>query len=399
MPPPARPKFDVASDRFFNDVFLAGGPFAPGRKDSAGEELLNEAERADLKRIRDEVAELKRAARPEPDMACAVQDGEPVEQRVFVRGDYSNPGDPVAKGFPVVLATSHDPRITKGSGRLELANWLTQPEHPLTARVMVNRIWSWHFGEGLVRTPDNFGKMGERPTHPELLDYLATQFISNGWSIKAMHRAILLSSTYQMAGSVTDEQQKLDPEDRLWSRFPRRRLNVEEVRDGLLALDGSLDLTMGGTLQKGTGTDSENSNDRLSLSPEKLKRRTVYLPLRRANLPSLLNLFDFGDAASVMGKRQSTNVAPQALFMMNSTFVADRSSAVSSEVMKLAQLTPSQRVDRMYLRILNRSAEAAELDAALTYIKAFEQRGHTEAEAWQSYCQALMASNAFIYVD
>lgn len=399
MPPPARPKFDVASDRFFDGVFLAGGPFAPGRKDSAGEELLTETERADVKRIRDEVADLKKKAMPEPDMACAVQEGDAVEQRVFVRGDYNSLGDPVTKGFPVVLASAHDPKITKGSGRLELANWLTQPDHPLTARVMANRIWYWHFGEGLVRTPDNFGKMGERPTNPELLDYLATQFAANGWSIKTMHRAILLSSTYQMSGNVTDEQQKLDPENHLWSRFPRRRLNVEEMRDALLAIDGTLDLTMGGTLQKGTGTDSENSNDRLSLSPEKLKRRTVYLPLRRANLPSLLNLFDFGDATSVMGKRQATNVAPQALFMMNSDFVAERSSAVSSDILKTQGLTPAQRINEMELRVLNRNADSAEVDAALTYIKAFEQRGHTEAEAWESYCHALMASNAFIYVD
>ena len=318
MPPAPRPKFDVASDRFFNDVFIAGGPFGAGKKSEDREKLLTDAERADLAKDRAELLDLKKNARPEPEMACAVQEGEPVDQRVLIRGDYNSLGEPVAKRFPLVLASTHDPEVKKGSGRLELANWLTMPEHPLTARVMVNRIWNWHFGEGIVRTPDNFGLMGERPTHPELLDYLAQQFVDSGWSVKKLHRAILLSNTYQMESSVSDDQQRLDPENKLFSRFPRRRLDVEEIRDAMLAIDGTLDLTMGGTLQKGTGTDSENSADRLSMSPEKLKRRTVYLPLRRANLPSLLNLFDFGDATMVNGKRQSTNVAPQALFMMNS---------------------------------------------------------------------------------
>src|SRR5438093_1240420 len=141
--------------------------------------------------------------------------------------------------------------IAKGSGRLELADWLTRPDHPLTSRVFVNRIWYWHFGEGLVRTPDNFGRMGETPTHPELLDYLSRQFVESGWSVKALHRMILLSNTYQMSSLPGDAAATTDPENRLFSRFPRRRLSVEEMRDGMLAIDGSLDLTMGGTLQSG----------------------------------------------------------------------------------------------------------------------------------------------------
>ena len=146
---------------------------------------MTDSERAEFKKLRDEVAELKKNAMPEPDMACAVQEGEPVQQRVFVRGDYNSLGDPVAKRFPLVLASAHDPEITKGSGRFELAQWLTQPDHPLTARVMANRIWYWHFGEGIVRTPDNFGLMGERPSHPELLDYLAKQFIGQRLECKS----------------------------------------------------------------------------------------------------------------------------------------------------------------------------------------------------------------------
>src|SRR5207302_5238186 len=140
----------------------------------------------------------------------------------------------------------------------ELAEWLSNPEHPLTARVMVNRIWQWHFGEGLVRTPDNFGSMGDRPSHPELLDYLAKRFVESGWSVKAMHRLIVMSNTYRMSSLAGEAAVGTDPENRLFSRFPRRRLSVEEMRDGMLSIDGSIDLTMGGTLQSGFGTDGEN---------------------------------------------------------------------------------------------------------------------------------------------
>jgi hypothetical protein len=285
--------------------------------------------------------------------------------------------------------------VKAGSGRLELAEWLVRPENPLTARVMVNRIWQRHFGEGIVRTPDNFGKTGERPTHPELLDYLARDFVANEWSVKKMHRAIMLSSVYQMSGSA---DVAADPENRLLSRFPRRRLDIEEIHDALLAVDGSLDTTMGGTLQTGFGTDGETSAARLTMNPDKLTRRTVYLPLRRANLPALLNLFDFGDATTPSGKRAATNVAPQALFMMNSEFVEERSKGLAELLLKVE--TPQNRLERAYLRALNRAPAPAEIDAGLTYIQNFRSKFQAaELPAWQSFCRILMASNEFIYVD
>ena len=265
---------------------------------------------------------------------------------------------------------------------------------------MVNRIWQWHFGEGIVRTPDNFGKMGERPTHPELLDYLASRFVESGWSIKAMHRTIMLSSAYQMASQTGDAVVEADPENRLFSRFNRQRLDVEEIRDGMLAIDGTIDLTMGGTLQKGFGTDKENSADRLSLNPEKLRRRTVYLPLRRANLPTLLNLFDFGDATTVTGKRALTNVAPQALFMMNSDFVSERALNLAQSLSK-REAEPARRMEDVYWSILDRQPSAGEVDAGLTYIENFRKKFArvSELDAWQSFCRILLASDDFIYVD
>ena len=306
------------------------------------------------------------------------------------------------KRFPLILAGAKQQAISTGSGRMELALWLTDPEHPLTARVMVNRIWQWHFGQGLVRTPNNFGKLGTPPTHPQLLDYLARRFIRGGWSIKKMHRLIMSSATYRMGSETTPENNLRDPQNQLLSRFERRRLEVEEIRDALLTMDGSLDLTMGGTLQSGFGTDTENSNDRLSLKPETVHRRMVYLPLRRSNLPTLLNLFDFGDATTSMGKRTHTNVAPQALFMMNSEFVAERARNLATWLGK-EESESAKRVDRVFLITLNRMPEPEEREAALAYMGDFTGRfGGPQAsglDAWGSFCRILMGSNDFMYVD
>jgi hypothetical protein len=197
-------------------------------------------------------------------MACGVEDaGEAVKQQLFIRGDYNSLGEETPKGYPAILTKGGEVMPGgKGSGRLELANWIASASNPLTARVMVNRIWQRHFGEGIVRTPDNFGRMGERPTHPERLDYLAARFVEQGWSVKKLHREILLSASYQMSSIASPESLEKDPENRLFSRFNRRRLDVEEIRDGLLAIDGSLDYEVGGTMQKGFGTDGENSQAR-----------------------------------------------------------------------------------------------------------------------------------------
>jgi len=333
-------------------------------------------------------------------MASAVKEGEPIEQKVFLRGDYNSPGEDAPKGFPTVLAREDDPHFAAGSGRLQLADWLAQPRNPMTARVMVNRLWQWHFGEGIVRTPDNFGKMGDRPTHPELLDYLADQFVRNNWSIKAMQRMIMLSSTYQQSSEGNPKSVEADPENLLVSRFNRQRLDIEEIRDSLLAIDGTLDLAMGGTLQTGFGTDSENAAGRLSLDPTKLTRRTVYLPLRRANLPTLMNLFDFGDATTPNGKRLLTNVAPQALFMMNSDFAFERADHLAKELLASAVESDTERLRRAYLRIVNRPPAAAEIDSALSYVRRYAQKyGQSEAAGWQSLCHILLASNDFVYLD
>jgi len=209
----------------------------------------------------------------------------------------------------------------------------------------------------------------------------------------------MLSSAYQMSSQGDPRAIAADPENLLLSRFNRQRLDIEEIRDGLLAIDGTLDLTMGGTLQTGFGTDGENAAGRLSLDPTKITRRTVYLPLRRANLPTLLNLFDFGDATTPNGKRLLTNVAPQALFMMNSDFVFERADKLAKELLASAP-ADSERLRRAWLRILNRAPDAGETDSALSYIRNYAIKyGASEAAGWQSLCHILMASNEFVYVD
>ncbi len=395
-----KPAFEAGDDRFFHGVYFAGdGPFGVSAKDKTRFSVEQNQRIAELQK---EIETLKKSAPAEPELACAIEEGEPVAQKVFVRGDYNSPGEEAPKAFPAILSTFDTKPNFTGSGRLQLAEWLTQPEHPLTTRVIVNRVWQWHFGEGLVRTPDNFGVTGDKPSHPELLDFLSREFVKRGWSVKTMHRLLMLSSAYQMASNNTDLADNADNDNRLLTRFNRRRLSVEELRDGLLAIDGSIDLTMGGTLQKGRGTDGENNQGRLSLNPEKLNRRTVYIPLRRANLPTLLNLFDFGDATSMTGKRLLTNVSTQALFWLNSEFLTDRSATLAKALLADPSLNDSTRVESLYRRVLNRQAEKSELEQALKYIAVFKQKSsgeNADAKAWQSLCRVLMASNDFLYVD
>ena len=398
---PVKPRqFSRETDAFVFEVFYEdNGSFAVSEQQE--EAVLPPEGLAKVRALRAELKQLEDTAPPEPEMACAVREGERVEQAVFIRGDYNSPGEPAPKAFPAIVAGEQPPLVKSVSGRLELANWIASPDNPLTARVMVNRIWQGHFGEGIVRTPSNFGKMGERPTHPELLDYLAKRFVESGWSVKKMHRLILNSSVYQMSSEGTAKKAEQDPENRLLSQFSRRRLAVEEIRDGLLAIGGSIDFEMGGTMQSGFGTDGENSNDRLSIDPTTVSRRMVYIPLRRSNLPTLLNLFDFGDATIPLDKRPLTNVAPQALFMMNSEFVADRARNVAQSLLDDAELSDSARIERAYLRTLNRRPDAEETDTGLTYMAGLKTRfaSITDLQAWQSLCRILIASNEFVYVD
>jgi hypothetical protein len=395
-----RPDVDKNKDAFFYSVWI--DPNGPLYLSDESRIAALPAEKAEeLRKLLTQSAALEKTLPTEEvPMAIAVKEGPTMEQHVFLRGDYHNLGDPVERTAPAILRINAPaPSVATASGRLELANWIVDPRNPLPARVMVNRIWQGHFGDGIVRTPDNFGKLGDRPSNPELLDYLATQFVENGWSIKKMHRAIMLSKTYQMSAEYDADKKAKDPEDRLLSRFPRQRLSIEEIRDAFLAIGGDLDLTMGGTLDPGVGTDGETSANRISMNPESTNRRSIYLPLRRSNLPTLYMLFDFGDATSPEGKRNPTTVATQALFVMNSPLVNREAQSLADRVLK-QEKKDSRRVDEAYVAILDRHPDAAEIDAGLSYIQSLRRKWTdiNEAKAWQSLCHALMASNEFLYV-
>jgi hypothetical protein len=394
-----RPRMSADKDGFFVAVWQDSGPLYRTRKDQTSS--LPAEKSAQLVTLLSQAAEMEKTLpSKEVPMACAVKEGDVMAQKVFLRGDYHNPGDAVDRTVPSILRISAPaPEVKTKSGRLELADWIVDTRNPLPSRVMANRIWQGHFGDGIVRTAENYGRLGDPPSNPELLDYLAKTFVENGWSIKKMNRMIMLSRTYQMSAAFDEEKKAKDPENRLLSHFPRQRLSIEEIRDAYLAMGGDLDLTMGGTLDPGVGTDGETSANRISMNPEKTNRRSIYLPLRRSNLPTLYTLFDFGDATTPEGHRSSTTVATQALFVMNSPLVIREAKNLADTVLK-QEKQDKRRVEEIYLRVLDRRPDASEIDRGLTYLASLRRKWNEidEEKAWTSLTHTLMASNEFIFV-
>jgi hypothetical protein len=209
----------------------------------------------------------------------AVEEGKPTDLPIHIRGSHLSLGEIMPRGFPQALGGQRLVRADQSSGRLELADWVADAKNPLTARVMVNRLWHWHFGAGLVRSADNFGNLGDRPSHPELLDWLAARFIESGWSVKAMHRLIMLSATYQTATTYNPAAAVADPDNRLLWRMNRRRLEAEAVRDALLFVAGSIDTSLGGTLLEAKPRAYVTSTASVNATNYATNRRSVYLPV------------------------------------------------------------------------------------------------------------------------
>jgi hypothetical protein len=320
----------------------------------------------------------------EPVMVLAVQDGEPKNLRVNIRGSHRNLGEEVPRRFLQIIAgEDHDPIDTAQSGRLELARWIASADNPLTARVMVNRIWQEHFGKGLVASSDNFGAAGQPPTHPELLDWLASRFVESGWSIKAMHRLMLNSATYQQASSTPQtafpNPQSKDPDNQLLWRMKPRRLEAEEIRDAILAANGRLDLTIGGTLlgdfdrYVDTFVDAKRGLFAVLLTgrtfhPNYSRRRSIYLPILRQKVPEIFRLFDMGDASTVTARRDETTVAPQALFMMNSWFIREQAFHLARHLLNREATNDQDRVRFAYRKLLGRPPTDAEVTSAVEYV-------------------------------
>ncbi len=330
--------------------------------------------------------------------AMGLQETQPRDLAVHIRGSHlALAKEATPRGFPKVFEFSLTPPAVdpKRSGRAELAAWLTDPAHPLTARVMVNRIWKGHFGEGIVRTPSNFGLKGERPTHPELLDWLAKEFVRGGWSVKRMHRLILTSAAYRRSSIAEARLAEKDPENRLLGRQNRRRLEAESVRDALLAVSGALDLEMGGQVKgaaQGRGYYKADAKNYL------VPRRTVYLPVPRQSPYELLAIFDYSDTAVHLDQRPATIVAPQALFMLNNPLVRQQAKTVAEDLLGRDE-SDGDRVRRTWLRLFSRPASDEEVRTTLAHRDRFVKRGGTPAVAWTHVVHALMASNEFLFVD
>ncbi len=345
-------------------------------------------------------------ARPPVDEVMAAEDGPGQNLRIHLRGSHLTLGTEVSRRFPRIL-TGDSPvsPVKEGSGRREFAEWLTRPEHPLTARVMANRIWAGHFGAGLVRTPDNFGRLGDRPTHPELLDWLATEFMRAKWSAKQLHRLIVTSATYRMNSQVDPATFAKDPENRLVTHFDRRRLDAEEIRDGLLAVSGLLDRTIGGTLltvgNRKYVTDTSNKNYEGYNKP----RRSVYMPVIRSAGYDVLQTFDFPDSSVPSGKRAATTIPTQALLFLNST-LADQSAKAFAESLLKQDGDDASRVRTAYLRAFGRTATDGEIERVTAYLAKSEMSGDPKATsdakrlaAWRGFCRVVFASNEFVFVE
>jgi len=358
---------------------------------------------AELKQLREALAKLEKDA-PELPSTMGVTDSTNVVKTlpVHIRGSHLSLGKPVPRGFPQVMqvASLRSEMPEKQSGRLELAQWLASPQHPLTARVMVNRIWRWHFGQGLVASTDNFGILGERPSHPELLDWLARKFIAEGWSVKAMHRHIMASAAYQRATKPAADARRsvVDSENRLLSHFPIRRLEAEEVRDSVLFVAGLLERTMGGKTIPVKNREFFFNHTSKDATTYDSPRRALYLPVVRNNVYDLFEQFDFPDPAVPNGNRNATVVAPQALLMLNSDLVGKAAEKFAASLLASAS-DDVRRIELAYQKAYARPPTAKELARAKKFLTDFRPDSAASPSAWAVFCQSLLAANEFIYLN
>jgi hypothetical protein len=321
-----------------------------------------------------------------PRAMVLVDAAKPENPRVFLRGNPSNPGPQVPRQFLEVLAGPQRRPFSQGSGRLELAQAIAGKDNPLTARVMVNRLWQHHFGIGLVATASNFGLRGEFPSHPELLDYLAWRFMEEGWSIKKLHRLIVLSSVYQTTSETTPAAQNVDPENRLLAHFNRRRLEWEALRDSLLQVSGKLDLKMGGPAVD------------INKAPFS-GRRTVYGFIDRQNLPDVFRTFDLASPDASTAQRYQTTVPQQALFLLNSPFLLEQSKRLLERPELAGTTDQAGKIQKLYRLIYARNPEADEVKLGERFLANTGADQGVGLSSWQRYGQVLLLANEFAFVD
>jgi hypothetical protein len=342
--------------------------------------------RDQINKLEKEVAEWRINSPASPPRAMVLADAPSARTpHVLLRGNPGNLGPEVPRQFVEVIAGTDRKPFTKGSGRLELAQAIASKDNPLTARVMVNRVWQHHFGLGLVRTPSDFGTRGDPPTHPQLLDWLATTFVERGWSVKQLQRLILLSSVYRQASDGDARTMAADPDNRFLGRMNRQRLDFEALRDSLLFVAGRLDTTAGGTPVEITTIPFST-------------RRTVYGFIERQNLPGLFRTFDFASPDTSTPARHATTVPQQALFLMNGPFVVEQAKRFAARTADAG--TDQERIDRMHRLAFGRPADANDIALATRFLAAARAgRDDKALTPWEQYAQVLLLSNEFAFVD
>jgi hypothetical protein len=359
----AEPLKDVNEEALRQILHGADSPISFPFSDYDSVRLSTDRQNEDGKRRPLESLVLTQAYRGAPPRAQAVEDvSDPKPGNVFLRGKPDNRGEQVYPQFLLILAGENRQRFTNGSGRLELAEAIANKDNPLTARVLVNRVWLHHFGQGLARTPSDFGTRGDAPTHPELLDYLAKSFVENGWSIKRLSRMIMLSRAYQQSSQDNPRARQLDPENKWLWRMNRRRLDFEELRDSLLVAGGKLDRAMGGLPAS-------------ALAWPYSTRRTIYSFIDRALVPNDFRVFDFASPDAHSPQRYLTTVPQQALLMMNSPFVIEQAKGLLQRPEIAAEKNPRLRITKMYRLLYGRAPDAGEIALGMKYVNDWANSG------------------------
>lgn len=343
---------------------------------------------------------------PVVNSAYAVAEGRPADAKIQLRGDPKRLGDETPRHFPAILGNQTLSQQNSGSGRLQLAEWVTDPANPLTARVFVNRIWQHHFGKGIVQTPNDFGKQGKPPTHPELLDFLAARFVENGWSIKSLHKLILLSHTWQLAGGDVPSAGKVDPANELYWKYPRRRLDAEEIRDTLLFVSGDLDETRGGEHPFPLAHTWNWTQHKPFTADYETQRRSVYLMQQRLRKNGYLALFDGADPSSSTGVRLASTTPLQALFIMNDP-LSHRAADKLAERLIAATPDESERQTLAFQIALNRLPTVEESQECREFLRQYREKSaplkqpasQLERQTWSAFARAVLSGNELIFVD
>ncbi|MCY2942592.1 MAG: DUF1549 and DUF1553 domain-containing protein [Planctomycetota bacterium] len=348
---------------------------------------LNKEKSEELKNLEDNNRELKKITPDNLPVVNAIAESTPSDLKIYIRGNPAKQGELAPRRFLKILSDDNRKNFAKGSGRTELADAIATADNPLTARVITNRIWAWHFGKGIVATPSNFGKLGEAPSNPELLDHLSQYLINSGWSIKSLHRYILCSDTFNQSSKNIANNMNIDPDNTYLWKFNRKRLDIESWRDSILSAAGSLDKTIGGPT--------------FNLSDDNSKRRTLYAKISRHELNSLLRIFDFPDPNITSERRIETTVPQQQLFIINSPFVIEQSKLLAKRIQAISK-SESENINAAYKILFSRPPSPNELELAMFFLHASEENNDkpiNKMDRWERMAQALLASNEFMYID